>query len=255
MSDIFVRYDAWLMGLALALAMIGAWLFGLWIGRRRRERRESPPSPKFDEAILTLLSLLLSFTFGMSIIKHDNRRTMVVADSNAIGDFYTCASLLKEPVRTKLQVLIRDYAEIRLDTAREQLKGEAFEEALEQFQHMQIQMTELVAEAVSQGTPIAISLTNTLNGLTSNHATRLSAVRDRLPESILLLLFASAIVSIMLAGREQAAAGNVEVAGTICFIALVTFAICVTLDLNQPGRGLITVSQEPIERLLTTMPK
>jgi hypothetical protein len=27
----------------------------------------------------------------------------------------------------------------------------------------------------------------------------------------------------------------------------------VTLDLNQPGTGVISVSQEPLERLLTTM--
>jgi hypothetical protein len=255
MSDIFDIYDAWVMALLLAAVMLGAWIFGVWTGRRRRERGVNPPVPKFDDAILTLLSLLLSFTFGMSIIKHDNRRTMVVADSNAIGDFYTCASLLKEPARTKLQTLIRDYAKIRLDTAREQLRGEAFEAALQQFQQMQSQMTELVSAALNQGTPIAVSLTNTLNGLTSNHATRLAAVRDRLPGSILLLLFAAAIVSITLAGREQAAAGNVEVVGTICFVVLVTFAVYVTLDLNQPGRGLITVSQEPIERLLSTMPK
>jgi hypothetical protein len=43
------------------------------------------------------------------------------------------------------------------------------------------------------------------------------------------------------------------VAGTVCFIVLVSFVILVTLDLNPPDRGLITVSQEPMQRLLSLM--
>ncbi len=80
---------------------------------------ETAPS-KFDDASLALLGLLLAFTFGVSISKHDQRRLAVVADSNAIGDFYTCASLIKEPTRTKLQTVIREYAELRLSLGRRQ---------------------------------------------------------------------------------------------------------------------------------------
>ncbi|MGH7935221.1 MAG: hypothetical protein ACREQN_18925 [Candidatus Binataceae bacterium] len=115
-----------------------------------------------------LLGLLLAFTFGMSILKHDNRRTMLAADSNAIGDFYTCATLLKEPLRTKLRTFIRDYAELRLQVTHEPLEREAFEEALQQFEQMQSQFTRLVAEALDEGAPIAVPLTNTLNGVTSS---------------------------------------------------------------------------------------
>jgi hypothetical protein len=43
---------------------------------------------------------------------------MVVGDANAIGDFYTCASLLKEPVRTKLRTVIHDYTSLRVDLAK-----------------------------------------------------------------------------------------------------------------------------------------
>jgi hypothetical protein len=39
----------------------------------------------------------------------------------------------------------------------------------------------------------------------------------------------------------------------VCFIILISFAIYVILDLNQPGRGFVRPSQEPIERLLSTM--
>jgi hypothetical protein len=120
---------------------------------------------------------------------------------------------------------------------------------------MQGRMTELVGHALNDGTPIAVSLTNALNGVTSNHAARLAAVRDRLPGSIAALLFVSSIVTTMLIGREQGYSAASEFVGTLCFILLVSMAVYVTLDLNHPDRGYIRVSQEPFERLLSSMIK
>ena len=93
---------------------------------------------------------------------------MKFADSNAIGDFYTCASLLKEPARTKLQAVIRQYAQARLDLARDARRISDFESALATFGQLHTQMTEIVGHALIDGTPIAVSLTNTLNAVTSN---------------------------------------------------------------------------------------
>ena len=118
MENVLTDYDAWAIALILGVAMLVTWGFGLWLGRRRRTADGKPAESKFDDASVALLSLLLAFTFSMSLGKHDERRRMVVADSNAIGDFYTCASLLKDPVRTRWQSVIRDYARFRIDLAR-----------------------------------------------------------------------------------------------------------------------------------------
>jgi hypothetical protein len=237
----------------LAALMLAAWRIGCRIGKHIRNLEGEWAGSKFDDASVAVLGLLLAFTFSTSIGKFDQRRLMLVADSNAIGDFYTCASLLKEPARTKLQAVIRDYAKMRLNLARQRLDRKAFDDSLVQFQSMHGQMVDLVSQAVTDGTPIAVSLTNTLNGVTSNHAARLSAIRDRLPESIVILLFTAAIVSTLLIGREQGGTAKPDVIGTLCFILLVTCAVYVTLDLNQPERGLIRINQEPMERLLLSM--
>jgi hypothetical protein len=78
-------------------------------------------------------------------------------------------------------------------------------------------MTTLVDQALSAGTPIAVSLTNTLNALTSNHAARLAAITDRLPGSILALLFVSTIVTTFLIGRSQGFSGSSDLRGELCF--------------------------------------
>jgi hypothetical protein len=246
--------DIRLVALILVVAMLVAWSIGKLMGERLLRKGATKPS-KFDDASMALLGLLLAFSFGMSLAKHDQRRLAVVADSNAIGDFYTCASLLKEPSRTKLQAVIREYVQLRVDLARGPFRSSDLESALVKSTQLHTQMTEIVAQALSDGTPIAVSLTNTLNEVTSNQASRLAAYRDRLPTSILFLLFACSIVTVLLIGREQGAANNSEIAGMLCFIFLVTLAVYVTLDLNQPESGWILVSQEPLERLLSSMSK
>jgi hypothetical protein len=254
MAYIFDDVDAWAIASTVAFAMTLGWLAGRRRGRRlRAELNGKPAVSKFVDASLALLGLLLAFTFSTALGKHDQRRIMVVTDSNAIGDFYTCASLLKEPERTKLRSVIRDYAALRVDLSTRVYDAHAFEHALGQFQQMHNQMVELVSKALADGTPIAAPLTNTLNAATSSHAERLAAIRDRLPTSIVLLLLLSAVISAVLVGREQGAADEADIAGTVCFIVLISFAIFVTLDLNQPNRGFIAVDQEPIQRLLSTM--
>jgi hypothetical protein len=149
---------------ALAALMLAAWRIGCRIGKQIRNLEGEWAGSKFDDASVAVLGLLLAFTFSTSIGKFDQRRLMLVADSNAIGDFYTCASLLKEPARTKLQAVIRDYAKMRLNLARQRLDRKAFD-SLVQFQSIHGQMVDLVSQALTDGTPIAVSLTNTLNGL------------------------------------------------------------------------------------------
>src|SRR5262249_30708094 len=100
-----------------------------------------------------------------------------------------------------------------------------------------------------------IPLTNTLNAVQSSQASRLAAIRDRLPEGTLLLLAVAATLTSALVGREQGAEDQPSFAGTAAFILIVSLTVMVTVDLNHPTRGLIRTSQEPMQRLLETMGK
>ncbi len=264
MNDIATKYDAWVLATTLALAMTVAWFCGRWFGSRFGTDHSEPSDSNAEfvssklGAYLALLSLLLGFTFSMSLSRHERRMLMVVADSNSIGDFFTCASLLKDPVRTKLQAIVREYAELHVNMARSRMDRVAWGNALQRNKLLQSEMTNLVSDALNNGTPIAVSLTNTLNVLTSASSERLNAVEDRVPGTVVLLLFSFAIVTTMLDGFEEGNRGTaalVEVVGILSFIALVALVVFVTLDLDQPDRGLITVSQASIDRLVSSLPR
>jgi hypothetical protein len=252
MAPLLTEIDSWILATALAVAMLLGWGIGWWSKRRQNsQEKETAPGIKFNDASIALLGLLLAFTFSMSLSRHNERRLMVVTDSNAIGDFYTCVSLLKDPVRGELQAVIRAYTEHRLALVHSRLDAAK----LDEVQEMHNRMQGLVKKAVDDGTPIANPLVNTLNEVTSSNASRLSALRSHLPWSIVVLLFLAAIVSMVLMGRHQGASGDLHLGGTVGFVVLVCMTAWVCLDLNQPHRGAIRVSQEPMQRVLSGMGK
>jgi hypothetical protein len=214
--------------------------------------RETPS--RLDAAALATLGLLLAFTFSLALEQHNQRRLRAVEDANAIGNFYASAGMLDEPVRARLQSLIRRYLERRVILGRARSEG-ALNRELPVIREMHSEMQVLVREAVLDKSPVVIPLVNNLNELTSSHAARLAAVHHRLPWSIEALLCVAAIVCMLIVGTEQGAAGDRNLVPVAVFVVLVSMVVWVTLDLNQPGRGVITVSQEPLERLLMTMPR
>jgi hypothetical protein len=244
--------DAWAIALAFAVAMFASWYLGWRLGRRLHPEPGEDPGTKFTDASMALLGLLLAFTFSMAMVRHDQRRLAVVAESNAIGDFNTCVTLLREPKRSDLQIVIRDYAHLQLDMLRRLLPATEEENSLQRSREMQAQMTSKVAQAID-GSPIDLALTNTLNNLTSTHASRLAAYDEILPWSIVLLLLLSSIVPSFLIGMKQGETHKLHHSGTLSFIVLVSLVIFVTLDLNQPRRGLIRVNREPLERLTKSL--
>src|SRR5215471_7044710 len=145
MGGIFGRVDAWVTTLILAVVMVAAWSVGFRLGHWRRSQGEEVASDKFRDAAIALLGLLLAFTFSMSLGKYDYRRLMLVSDANSMGDFYTCATLLDEPVRTELRRLVRDYAVLRLEADRlPEFPAAPFDQAIGKIEAMQSQMTDLV---------------------------------------------------------------------------------------------------------------
>ena len=247
--------DPWLTGAMLGALMMAGWYAGWRWGRRGRARGAAQVTEsKLGDASLAILGLLLAFTFSMALNKYDRRRDALVNDSNAIGDLYTCASLLPEPQGGKLRGVVREYTRLRVDIGNTASPtNEEIRRALTRFDAMLKQMTDLVRESIAAGTPIASPLTLSLNEVQSAQATRLAAIRDRLPSGTMLLLAVAACLTSALVGREQAGSKNPSLAGTSAFIIIVSLTVCVTVDLNHPTRGVIRTSQEPMQRLFDSM--
>lgn len=244
--------DSWVIASILGGLMVSAWAFG-WYRGVHKTMTGKLKSINVNEAILGLFGLLLGFTFSMSLGKHDQRRMMLINDSNCISDFATCASMVKEPVRGKLLVDVRKYLTILLTPFPKPTNIAAFNQKLDEIEALQADMQSLVTVSVNEGTPVAVPLVNTLIGMSSSYAARLASLRDRLPLEIVLLLCFAGIVTMMLQGQRQGEAGNALFTPSLGFILLACMVIWVTLDLNQPNRGFIHLNKEPLERVLASL--
>lgn len=253
MGKMLMELDSTTTAVALGIAMLVGWSLGWWRGKVLRGRQRESSGHTFHDAMLALLGLLLGFTFSISLAKHDQRRQMVITDSNSIGDFLTCVNLLKEPWRGQLSQEIRAYIEIRLALAKKEWQEADLERKLADIESMHGRMQEILRLAIDGGTPVTVPLVNTFNEVTSSHAARLAAARDRLPLNIVLVLCLAATLAMVLNGVRQGEGGERSLGATLGFIFLVCLIIQVTMDLNQPQRGFIRVSQEPLERLLKGM--
>jgi hypothetical protein len=255
MDPVFEQFDSWIVALVLAVAMFGGWAIGWWLGGKTSPDAEDKSAAKFVDSTLAILGLLLGFTFAIALDKHEKRRELIIVDSNSIADFYTCATLLKEPIRGNLQDIARKYVDIRLNVARTNPDPATVEKAIKDSQDLQNQMTSLTRDAIDAGTPIAIPLTESLNGLTSSHASLLAAMRDRLPWQVILLLTVAAVISTILVGKYHEVRKRYQLGGTLCYVTLVCMAVFMILDLNNPNRGIVQVSVEPLERLAASIAK
>jgi hypothetical protein len=246
--------DSWIIAALLAVLMIAGWALG-WKRGVRNAASGKINTVNVNDAILALFGLLLGFTFSMSLAKHDQRRLMLVNDSNCIGDFSTCASMLKEPQRGKILTEVKAYLRSLLTPFPNMTEKGVFANKLDELQAVQGTIQSLVGQAIEISPHMTVPILNTFNGLSSSHASRLASLRDRLPIEIVALLAFAAVITMFLQGQRQGEAGNRLLTPSLGFILLVSMVIMVTLDLNQPNRGWIRLNKEPLERVLAGLNK
>ncbi len=106
-GNIFYRLDPLLICLVFMGVLLVAEEFGF-----RTKGRTRPGSDSLEKAdialvlgaVLTLLALLLGFTYAMSEGRFETRRQLVVEEANAIGTTYLRAKALPEPRSSQIQL-------------------------------------------------------------------------------------------------------------------------------------------------------
>ncbi len=104
--------------LVFAVSFSALWCFALG-GAFLRRKRPLDEDLRNDfavvqAAILTLLSLLIGFTFSMAVSRYDQRKNYEEAEANAIGTEYVRADLLPAADAAKVRDLLRSYIDLRV---------------------------------------------------------------------------------------------------------------------------------------------
>jgi hypothetical protein len=198
-------FSSWLVFPILVVVLLALSEFGWRVGlaRSRAKPEKTRDSGSVPAAVLTLLGLLLGFSFAMAVSRHDTRRELVVQEANSIGTTVRRARLLAEPEATNVSRLLREYIALRVDAHRETQFSQRFAALRKRSAALHDRLwNEAVAGAAKQPTPITASFIVSLNETIDYEATRIAAKRNHVPGAVWLLLLCVAGCGVWLTGWE-----------------------------------------------------
>ncbi len=232
---------------ASLVLILGASEIGHRLGVRTEARVGSNLST-LEAAILGLLALMISFTFAMALARFDARRDAVLSEANAIGTTALRARLLPSPHNAQCLALLREYVQVRLDITRRNpppsemsaaiSRSNAIQEAL--WQHAK-------AVAVQDKAVVPTGLfIEALNQTIDIQEQRLTAMRNRVPNIVILALYGIAAVALGFTGYAGALERRQWRPAVYITGGLVAAVILLIQDIDRPSTGFITVSQQPM---------
>jgi hypothetical protein len=215
--------------LVFVLSFLTLWLAG-WIGwSLLRKKRALDEDLRQDfgfilAGLLTLLALLIGFSFSMAIGRYDLRKTYEEAEANAIGMEYVRVDLLPAADAVNIRELLRKYLEQRV------LFYQAHAE--KEFQQINARTAQLQNElwfavrdpAAAQPTPVVALAVAGMNDVLNSQGYTQAAYWNRIPTAAWCLMAAIALCSNVLFGYRARNAGKLALVLPLVVVAALHLA-------------------------------
>jgi hypothetical protein len=205
-------------------------------------------------ATLTLLALIIGFSFSMAISRYDLRKTYEEAEANAIGTEWVRAGLLPAPDAAKVRSQLRRYTDLRIAFYRTRDEQE-LQQINNDTSNLQNEMWAAVqTPALSQPTPVMALAVSGMNDVLNSQGYTQAAWWNRIPTSAWGLLILTAICCHVLVG--YGARGEKMSASLLIVLPLViSISFLLIADIDAPRRGLIRVKPQNLVALADSLPK
>jgi hypothetical protein len=194
-----------------------------------------------EAAILTLLGLLIGFTFSMAISRYDQRKNYEEEEANAIGTEYLRAELLPAADAAKVQGLLKKYLEQRIlfYEVRDLVQLEQINATTAR---LQTELWSSVREpAAAQPTPVAAIVASGMNDVLNTQGYTQAAWWNRIPAAAWLLMAALAIGCNVLIGYGERKRNRLLLMVLPLAVSISFFLVA---DIDSPRRGLISVTPQ-----------
>ena len=216
-----------------------------WIGKSFSRRRPLGVEAREDfgviqAATLTLLGLIIGFSFSMALGRYDQRKNYEEAEANAIGTEYVRADLLPAADAAKVQALLLNYLDQRVlfYSTRD---GRRLSQINAQTAKLQAELWSAVqAPAVARPEPVIALAVAGMNDVLNSQGYTQAALWNRIPTAAWGLMAAMAICSNLLVGfGERYGKGNSIL--LLVMPLIVSIAFLLIADIDSPRAGLIRV--------------
>jgi hypothetical protein len=255
-GSIIYELPLWALAILIVLVLIGALETGFHLGRRaQQDKVESGHLATLQAAVLGLLALVLAFTYSYVSSRLDTRKNAVIAEANAIGTAYLRADFAPPQQRDRLHRLLAEYARTRLVTYESVGTLEGLKAVVARSLAVQKQLWPVVDEAMknSPDGPKEALLAQAVNDVIDLHTVRLTAGFDVLPAIVFIMLLVVGALAMLITGYSAGLKGKPDRWISISFAGVLAFIIVLIADLDNPLRGFVHVSQQPLADLVKSL--
>jgi len=236
---------------------VALWLsvqIGAFVGRKLRPLQDDDRDDLslVINASLTLLALIIGFSFSMAVSRYDQRKNYEEEEANAIGTEYVRADLLPAADATKVRQLLAQYLDQRLlfYTTRDAHQLEQVDSETAKLQ-TEMWLTVQAAATARPTPPVALAVSG-MNDVLNRQGYTQAAWWNRLPVGVWSLMVALAICCSLLIGYS--AHRKVSLLFTVLpFVVSVAFFLIA--DIDSPRRGVIHVLPQNLKSLSQSMHK
>jgi hypothetical protein len=226
------------------LCLVGMWLMacaGLWIGRRfyANKSEDKDHLVLVVSATLTLLGLIIGFTFSMAATRYDQRRLYEEEEANAIGTEYVRTDLLPADRAAHVKRLLLTYLDTRIGFY-ESDYGAKVTAVNRQTTELQAQLWHsILTPALDTPTPVTALVVSGMNDVLNSQGYAQFSWWNRIPTSAWALMIAiSAFSNLMIGYAARRARPGYLLLALPLVISISFFLIS---DIDSPRGGIIRV--------------
>ncbi|MBB6055106.1 hypothetical protein [Tolumonas osonensis] len=189
---------------------------------------------------LSLLALLIGFSFSMSIGRYDQRKNYEKEETNAIGTEYLRAELLPANETVKLKAMLKDYLDLRILFYTTSNKQE-LQQINKRTAALQADMWAVVREpAKAQPSPIGSLTVSGMNDVLNSQRHTQAAWLNRIPIAATVLMTLIAMFGNAMLGYSSRSPES-ERRLFLLLPVIVSIAFLLIMDIDSPSWGIIRV--------------
>ena len=238
-------------------------LFVMWLSaqigtsfgkRRALNDKEREDFGVVQVATLTLLGLIIGFSFSMAVSRYDLRKNYEEAEANAIGTEYVRAGLVPAANAAGLRTLLRKYLDLRILFYRTRNEHELQRINADTAQ-LQAEMWSAVQDpGVAQLSPVIALAVAGMNDVLNSQGYTQAAWWNRIPKSAWGLMITIAVCCNLLLGYGARSAGAKS--GLLFVLPLVvSISFLLIADIDSPRGGFIHIVPQNLASLSQSLPR
>lgn len=239
MNGIFYRYPLTIFVCAFAVQCVAAYVGDFM--RRRSGPMDETACKDFATivpAALTLLGLIIGFSFSMASSRYDQRKTLEEAEANAIGTEYVRADLMPAPQSAQIKELLVKYTRQRILFYRV-TDAALLRQVDSETATLQNELWHAVTTpALATPTPVSALVLSGMNDVLNSQGYTQAAWWNRLPVGAWVLLTLVAITGNFLFGNSEWRRGRMRLMLLPLIVSVPLFLIA---DIDTPRGGVIRV--------------